>query len=99
VALHFRRHTVANFPALVEISLGDFASFQMNWKTTEDNGLIIHACGGYCIQQERNRLGNEQIRLFKGRNEYVRKDGEPIGSLAKPKPWLKSGSRLALSAF
>ena len=44
-------------------------------------------------------LRNAQIRLFKGRNEYVRKGGEPIGSLEEAKTLAEERYRLALSVF
>ena len=61
----------------------------MDWETTEDNCLTTYIAKGYsaqyCIQVERDRLGNEEIRYFRGKQERVKIDGTPISSIEEAK--------------
>jgi hypothetical protein len=61
----------------------------VDWETTEDNCLTTYIAKGYsaryCIQVERDRLGNEEIHFFRGRREYVKPDGTPISSVEEAK--------------
>ena len=58
----------------------------MDWAVTEDDSLTTYIAEGYDIQVERDRLGHEEVRLFWGRQELVKKiDKAPPSSVDEAK--------------